>query len=130
MNIFFDTSALVKYFHEEKGTAVVTDLILNSNNIIFVSELSKLEFLSALHRRYRRKEIGKSNLEDAVESFYMEYSTFQVQPVTRLIIKEAEELLTQYGKEKGRTWYRPFSWNSGVRIICYYMHSITFPSIH
>jgi uncharacterized protein len=56
MKIFFDTSALVKYFHEEDRTTIVTNLILNPKNVIFVSELSKLEFLSALHRRYHRKK--------------------------------------------------------------------------
>ena len=31
MNLFFDTSALVKFFHEEEGTDIVTDLILEQN---------------------------------------------------------------------------------------------------
>jgi hypothetical protein len=34
MNIFFDTSALVKFFHEEPGTKIVTDLINNPDNNI------------------------------------------------------------------------------------------------
>lgn len=29
MKVFFDTSALVKYFHEEEGTDIVTLLIEN-----------------------------------------------------------------------------------------------------
>ena len=32
MNLFFDTSALVKFFHEEEGTKKVTQLILNHEN--------------------------------------------------------------------------------------------------
>lgn len=50
MNLFFDTSALVKYFHEEAGTDTVTGIITDPDNKIFVSELVRIEFLSALHR--------------------------------------------------------------------------------
>lgn len=31
MNLFFDTSALVKFFHEEEGTEAVTELMLDAN---------------------------------------------------------------------------------------------------
>ena len=45
MNLFFDTSALVKFFHEEEGTDIVTELILDRNNEIWGSELGRLELL-------------------------------------------------------------------------------------
>ena len=32
MNLFFDTSALVKFFHEEEGTEIVTKLVERSIN--------------------------------------------------------------------------------------------------
>ncbi len=99
MNIFVDTSALVKYFHEEEGTPVVTSLLDTSDNVIVVSELAQLEFISALHRRYRFKELNKESLNKAIEAFNQEYSTFQVQPVSRLIMQEAKELMLKYGKE-------------------------------
>ena len=38
MNLFFDTSALVKFFHEEEGTDIVTDLILEQNNEVWISD--------------------------------------------------------------------------------------------
>jgi len=73
MNVFVDTSALVKYFHEEKGTNAVTSLIDNPKNVTVVSELSKIEILSALQRRYRRQELDKQDLEEAIEAFYKEF---------------------------------------------------------
>ena len=51
MILFFDTSALVKFFHEEKGSEVVTRLILSEDNEIWISVLARIEFLSALYRR-------------------------------------------------------------------------------
>ena len=56
MILFFDTSALVKFFHREKGTDIVVSLITDPHNDVFVSELVRLEFACALHRRFRMKE--------------------------------------------------------------------------
>ncbi|WML90397.1 PIN domain-containing protein [Thiothrix lacustris] len=54
MNLFFDTSALVKYFHPETGTAHVIELMENASNTIWVSDLARIEFISALYRKFRR----------------------------------------------------------------------------
>jgi len=101
MNIFFDTSALVKFFHEEEGTASVTELIANPENKTYVSDLARIEFISALHRRYRRKEIGDEALEEALQAFDEEYSSFYVEPMSHMIVQEAEELQLHYGKNHG-----------------------------
>jgi len=39
MKLFFDTSALVKFFYEEKGSDIVTDLITSKQNEIWLLEL-------------------------------------------------------------------------------------------
>ena len=44
MILFFDTSALVKFFHEEKGFEAVTRLIVSEDNEIWISELARIEF--------------------------------------------------------------------------------------
>lgn len=54
MNLFFDTSALVKFFHTEEGTDKVTELINSEENEIWISEVAGLEFLSAILRRLRK----------------------------------------------------------------------------
>ena len=38
MILFFDTSALVKFFHNEDGTEAVTDLLNSQENKIWISE--------------------------------------------------------------------------------------------
>ena len=62
MNLFFDTSALVKFFHEEDGTDRVTMWITSPDNEIWVSEIAHLEFISVVYRRFRNGEI-KTNLK-------------------------------------------------------------------
>jgi len=53
MNLFLDTSALVKLFHEEEGSEIVKELILSGANSVWVLDLVRLEFLSAVLRRFR-----------------------------------------------------------------------------
>ena len=48
MICFFDTSALVKLFHEEMGSAAVESLILDEQNEIWALELVRLEFYSSI----------------------------------------------------------------------------------
>ena len=93
MKLYLDTSALVKFFHVEEGTRNVYDLVENSENEIFISELAKIEFYCALYRRFRNKEIEKENLERALEGFEAQINDFQVERLGRAVIREAEKLI-------------------------------------
>lgn len=101
MNLFFDTSALIKFFHEEKGSEEVVKLILDSKNNIYLSELAKVEFKSALFRRYRRNEINTQLLELAIENFNKAISNFHIIQVESVLISDSEKLLIQFGKKEG-----------------------------
>lgn len=101
MKLFFDTSALVKFFHEEEGTEFVTTLIASQENEIWILELVCLEFMSALFRRFRNKEINDEQLTEAISGFNEEITLFNVEPLRQAIIKEAESLLKKYGKTQG-----------------------------
>jgi uncharacterized protein len=101
MKLFFDTSALVKFFHEEEGTQEVTALITAKDNEIWISELAQIEFLSALYRRVRNKEITDEQLTEAMSSFEEESASFNSEPLCHATIKEAEAVLKQYGKSHG-----------------------------
>ncbi len=74
MNLFFDTSALVKYFHPEAGTDKVVELIDNPKNKIWVSDLARIEFISALHRKLRRGDIDNTQLQETLSSFDLEWN--------------------------------------------------------
>jgi predicted nucleic acid-binding protein len=100
MILFFDTSALIKFFHEEKGSKTVTSLITSNNNEIWISELARIEFLSAIFRRLRNKEIDDKQLEEAVKGFEEQVNFFNVELLGQAILKEAEFLLKRYGKTK------------------------------
>lgn len=101
MILFFDTSALVKYFHIEEGTEQITALINDSNNEIWVLELARIEFISALFRKYRAHLITNNQLESAIEGFETEYASFNIEPLSQPVAFEAEYLLKKYGKTEG-----------------------------
>lgn len=101
MNLFFDTSALVKYFHEEEGSESVTKLIISEESSKWVSELVRIEFLSALFRRYRKKEIDDDKIAKAVSGFQDEIASFHIEPLGQAVLIEAETLLNMFGKMHG-----------------------------
>lgn len=101
MILYFDTSALVKYFHEETGTKTVTKLLDNPENEIYVSELVIIEFCSSLYRRFRNDEIDESQLNTAIHGFKKYLNNINIEPVRRTIVKEAEKLLSRFGKYHG-----------------------------
>lgn len=100
MILFFDTSALIKIFHEEKGSEVVLSLIEGKDNEVWISELARLEFLSAVFRRVRDREISDEQLNEAVTGFEEQLYFFNVEPLGQAILKEAELLMKKYGKRR------------------------------
>ena len=78
MILFLDTSALVKFFHEETGSGAVTDLILSKDNEIWISDLAKIEFLSAIFRRFRSKEVDDEQLSKAMAGFEDQLAGFNI----------------------------------------------------
>lgn len=100
MILFFDTSALVKFFHEEKASETVTHLILSKDNEIWVSDLARIEFISAIFRKFRNKEVDDDQLREAIVGFEEQLIIFNIEPLGQAILKEAEYLLKVYGKTR------------------------------
>ena len=101
MNLLFDTSALVKFFHEEEGTDIVTELILDRNNEVWISELGRLEFISAVFRRFRNKELDEEQLNTAVNSFEDQIAGFNIEPLGHAVLEEAELFIKNHGRTHG-----------------------------
>jgi len=100
MKYFFDTSALVKIYHNEVGSDIVLP-IYNSENVIFVSELSKIEFISTIYRKFRNAEISEEALEILKNKFLWDFNNrFQVILLGSAIIDLAFDSILQYGNIK------------------------------
>lgn len=100
MRYFFDTSSLVKIYHKESGSDIVLS-IYNSQTIIFISELSRLEFISTINKKYRNKEFDSEALSMLKDRFFFDtYNRFRLIPLTSILIDTAIDLITEYGKSK------------------------------
>jgi len=101
MNLYFDTSALIKFFHTEEATDIVTHLIEREENIIYISEVAKIEFYCALYRRFRNNEINEDNLGKAIKGFEIQIKDFNIEPLGSTVIREAENLIKRFGGDHG-----------------------------
>jgi predicted nucleic acid-binding protein len=99
MKLYFDTSALVKYFYEEQGSDIVTELVQDESNSLFISEIAIVEFISSLHKKYRNLELSNEDLETAQNEFIDSLTDFTIEPFTSKVRQEAEKLIIKYGKE-------------------------------
>jgi predicted nucleic acid-binding protein len=101
MKLYFDTSALVKFFHVEEGTPVVSGLVEDGENQIYISELAKIEFHCALYRRCRNGELESQKLEQALDGFNNQIDAFNIERLGSAVVDEAEKLLQLYGRHHG-----------------------------
>lgn len=101
MNYFLDTSALVKYFHQEAGSDVVESVIDSGEHEIWTLDIARVEFLCSLHRRFREHNLSEADLAIAIDGFNDAINEFHIEKTGTPIIVEAENLVKQYGKEDG-----------------------------
>lgn len=94
MKYYFDTSSLVKIYHRETGTSDVIEIYNNPENLIQISDLGRVEFLSTVHRKYREKEISSETL-DALSSKFQDDADFRFETLqfSSLVTDEAEMLI-------------------------------------
>jgi predicted nucleic acid-binding protein len=71
-NIFLDTSALAKLYHQELGSDYVEGLLDAQENRIFVSPLSLIEMESVLATKARVGQLSQSGVEVARRKFRLD----------------------------------------------------------
>ena len=69
MKIFLDTSSLIKLYHEEVGTDYL-DSMFEEFKItnVYLSELAKVEYNSAIMKKVRTKELTEDEAKDLIHS--------------------------------------------------------------
>jgi uncharacterized protein len=84
---FFDTSALIKLYHDENGTDKVIGLINRENPEIVISELTKMEIISAFTKKVRTKEIDPGIFNAAVMEFEGDVKEFVMIEIDNIVKK-------------------------------------------
>ncbi|MEW6608058.1 MAG: type II toxin-antitoxin system VapC family toxin [bacterium] len=101
MNYYFDTSALVKIYHREDGTDRVL-VIYKGDEPIAISELSRIEFIATVMRKYREQAITLDTLQSLLTKFQEDLEQrYDVLKFSSLVIEEADNLLCRFGEQHG-----------------------------
>ena len=101
MKIYLDTNAFFKYFRDEPGSLVVRRLI--SDNEIYVSAFTCLEFVGVLAQNVRMKKLKKTMMRRIVKRMRYEigssnsHKTFTVLETPQAAFREAQSILLQHG---------------------------------
>lgn len=95
MIYYLDTSALVKRYYTERGSAWVHRLFQPENALV-ASKVAYAELLAALARKRSEKEISEADFTHAVESFQQEWQEFVVVEVTEAVFTELLSLVQRH----------------------------------
>ena len=99
MNLFLDTSAIIKLYHNEEGTVNLVKFLKQSNSqnlILTISELAEIEFRSAFLKRVRTKEIKINIVKEVFSDFDKDLNFINVVEIDRTIKEKAIELLNEH----------------------------------
>ena len=103
MKTFLDTSSLIKLYHQEEGSDFVMKTVSDGTSGIFLSELTILEFRSAIWKKIREKKITKNAALEVIKCFQTDSVNFQWIMLQSDIIESASQLLMKYGNRGLRT---------------------------
>jgi predicted nucleic acid-binding protein len=99
MNFFLDTSAVVKIYHEEKGTEKFTQHIAGISEELFLttSDITKIELHSTLLKKYREKKIDDKSLAEVFQLFDVDFQKYNIIVVDDIIKNIALSMLDSLG---------------------------------
>lgn len=104
MKVFIDTSSLFKLYNNENDTHSIENLFA-SNTIthIYLSEITKIEFVSAILKKVRTKEITISEANTTISLFENDCKKFIFETIDGSIIEKSKNLVLKYGLNGLRT---------------------------
>ena len=100
MTIFLDSSSLLKLYHQEQNTDNLLNLISKGVESIFLSEIAKIEFCSAIWKKVRTNEINLSKAKEKIAFFQNDFLKYQWIEINEKLINLANYYLSKYRSEE------------------------------
>ena len=102
MNLFLDTSVLVKLYHHEEGTDNLWNFLIRYSTDLFltISDLTPIEFRSALLKRVRIEEIELNTTTQVITDFEKDMELMNIVEIEKSIKERAIELLDEHASTK------------------------------
>jgi len=96
MNLYLDTSALVKRYVEELGSEDVLDW-MDLADMIGTGLVTRAEVAAAITRAVRLKHLTVQISDKALDKFRLEWDSFHRLPINEELIARADFLACQHG---------------------------------
>lgn len=104
MKIFLDTSSLFKLYHRESDTALVEQIFYKFNiTNVYLSEITKIEFASAIWKKFRTNEITEIQALTTLSLFEKDIDKYTFVVTNSIVIEKAIKLISKYGFKGLRT---------------------------
>jgi len=88
---YFDSSALVKRYVAESGSATVRGFVMRHR--VISSTLAPLEITSAVRRRHLEQHISSAQFADILAALRLDHLYWELTEADRHVLQRAEELL-------------------------------------
>jgi len=103
MVIFLDTSTLVKLYFKESDSEEIVKLISDKGDDLFLFEIAKVEFVSAIWKKVRTGDMEKETAIKVIACFENDYNAFNWIFSDSTIIEISKTLFQKYGLTSLRT---------------------------
>lgn len=100
--IYLDTSSLVKVYHKEDDSDKII-ITLPQYQDIFLSELTKIEFVSAIWKKVKYGELTETEAREGIHFFENDDNKFEWVLIDREIIRLAKKFVNLYWEMGLRT---------------------------
>lgn len=98
MKVFLDTSSLIKLYYKEEGTSKLDELFIeNVITEIYISEITKIEFFSAIYKKLRTGNLQIENVNDLINAFTADEHNYSIILIDREIVSFSQKLIEKYG---------------------------------
>lgn len=99
---FLDTSALVKGYHDEPGSAVVAALFSDRGSSFSIARLAMAEFPSAFAKKLRAGQISDPEFQRILSRFHSDVTQrrFAVARMLNHHFRSAGDLLSKHGRSR------------------------------
>lgn len=100
MDYYFDTSAIVKIYHEETGSEPAISIFENIHSDNYLSQLAITEFACAMYRKLRRHEIAEErDVLQCISKFSIDIQYENILEIDTQIFTEAKNLIIKWGSQ-------------------------------
>ncbi|MBP8252220.1 MAG: type II toxin-antitoxin system VapC family toxin [Herpetosiphon sp.] len=92
-----DSSAIIKGYVQEIGSAYIENIIRNKDDTIVVAKITKVEVVAALSRRFKNETSSQRNIQHTIQLFLQHFDKrYYSISVSSLLIDQATILARKY----------------------------------